>query len=162
MKVSLTIATVVLAFASGVFGQAGQSQPQTTQPPAEQPSSGTSQHPMHRHGPMHHHPEMMKKHMEEMRAHMKDMQSRVAKLRTDAQNVQDPATRSALLDDADLWEQMMSQMQMHMQHMQHMMGHEGMHHGKMDHEGMHHMDMMGDEHDKEHHPSLEGGEAKPQ
>ncbi|SRR6266511_1689733 len=153
MKLSPAIATAVLAFVISAFGQAGESQPQANQSSAAQPS-GTPHHPMHRHERMHHNPAKMKEHMQEMQTHMKDMQSRVEKLRADALKVQDPQTRTALLDAVDIWEQMMSHMQ---KHMQGMMEHGKMDHRMMDHGGMHHMDMMGEEHEK-----VKGSETKPQ
>jgi hypothetical protein len=141
MKFSLTIATVLLACAAA-FGQPEQSQQKTTAP---QHSTGMARH--HRHGRMHHRcgcmgdKDMkggmgarmgMKEHMSDMHADMEAMQSHIDKLRADADKVQDPAAKSALLDDADIWQQAMKRMESHMQ--------------MMEHGGMHHMDMMGGEH----------------
>lgn len=72
----------------------------------------------------------MKSHMAEMQADMQQMKSRIEKMRSDAEKVQDANTKTALLDNADMWDHFMSQMQSHMDMM--MKG------GGMHHEGMMH------------------------
>ena len=67
---------------------------------------------------------------QQMQADMQQMKSHIDKMRADAQKVQDPDTKTALLDNADMWDQFMNRMQSHMQMM------EGMHQGGMT--GMHH------------------------
>lgn len=65
-------------------------------------------------------------HMEQMQADMQLMKSQIDKLRADAQKVQDANTKTALLDNVDMWEQFMNRMQSHMD----MMGKTGMMHCK--------------------------------
>lgn len=151
MKLSLTIASVVLACATVAFGQASQTQPQSSQPPAAQ--QGGMPHHHHAHGRMQHNRAEMRQHMLDMQTLIAQLQTRAGKLRSDAQSVQDMATRTALLDDVDMWNQIIGHMQDMLQHMQGMMDHEGMEGGGMNHMGM----MDGDhgccQHCKRHHPS---------
>jgi TolA-binding protein len=76
--------------------------------------------------------QMHQQHMKEMQADLQQMKSQIDKMRADAQKVQDANTKTALLDNADMWDQFVTRMQSHMQMM---MQSGGMHHGGM---GMQH------------------------
>jgi len=67
---------------------------------------------------------------QQMQTDMQQMKAQIDKMRADAEKVQDPNAKTALLDNAKMWEQFMTRMQSHMQMMQ------GMHQGGM--AGMHH------------------------
>ena len=54
------------------------------------------------------------KHHEQMQADMQMMKTQIDKMRSDAQKVQDPSTKAALLDNVDMWEHFMGRMQSHM------------------------------------------------
>lgn len=71
----------------------------------------------------------MKNHKEQMQAEMQEMKRRIEKMRSDAEKVQDPNTKAALLDNAQMWEHFRHHMQSHMEMM-------------MKGDGMHKMGMM--------------------
>jgi TolA-binding protein len=76
----------------------------------------------------------MKDHKDQMQAEMQQMKRRIEKMRSDAEKVQDPNTKAALLDNADMWEHFSHHMQSHMDMM-------------MKGNGMHKMGMMAGEGD---------------
>jgi molecular chaperone GrpE (heat shock protein) len=59
----------------------------------------------------------MKHHDEQMQAEMQEMKSRIAKMRSDAEKVQDPNTKTALLDNVEMLEHFVNHMQSHMEMM---------------------------------------------
>jgi hypothetical protein len=67
---------------------------------------------------------------QQIQTDMQQMKAQIENMRAAAQKVKDSSTKTALLDNADLWDQFLTRMQSHMQMM------EGMHHGGM--AGMHH------------------------
>lgn len=60
--------------------------------------------------------------MAAMKADMQQMQSQIDRMRADAQKVQDPNTRAALMQNVATWEQFLTRMQSHMQMMGSMHG----------------------------------------
>jgi len=71
----------------------------------------------------------MKNNKEQMQAEMQEMKRRIEKMRSDAETVQDPNTKAALLDNVEMWEHFRHHMQSHMEMM-------------MKGDGMHKMGMM--------------------
>ena len=144
MKATLMMGTLLLACGS-MLAQSSQ-----TQQPSGQSTGMSSSMQMGSQKPEG--MQGMKDHMQQMQAEMQQMKSRVAKMRSDAEKVQDPNTKAALLDNADMWDQFMSQMQSHM--------------GMMMKGGMHHEGMMsgkeGMMHGKKATPSSQQSTPKPQ
>ena len=101
MKVPLAVATILLACAVGF----GQNQP--TAPQAAGPPPGVRA--------------QMQAQMQRMETELQELQSRVAKLRADTNNVRDPATKAALLDNLELWDQTARHMQSNLRQMRMMM-----------------------------------------
>jgi molecular chaperone GrpE (heat shock protein) len=118
MKTTLMIGTVILACGS-MLAQSSQTQ----QPSGQSTGMSNMQMGSQKSAGM----QGMKDHMQQMQAEMQQMKSRVEKMRSDAEKVQDPNTKTALLDNADMWDQFMNHMQSHMG----MMMKGSMHHGGM-------------------------------
>jgi TolA-binding protein len=113
MKVSLAVATILLACAVGF----GQNQPPAPQgggpPPGMQGGPGPGGRGQMR--------AQMQEQMKRMQGDLQELQSRVEKLRADTNNVRDPATKAALLDDVALWDQTVHHMQSNLHQMRMMM-----------------------------------------
>src|SRR5437763_15393422 len=121
--VSLSLAVVLLTFASWAQTAPG------TPPPAQTPPSPGA--PMHHHGMQGMPPE----HMQQMKADVEKMRLTVDQMKSNLAKIKDPAAKQQAQLDADLWDGMVK----HMQAMVDMMSeHEqsGMMHGMMDHDGM--------------------------
>ncbi len=109
MKFFLTIGTVLLA-CSAMFAQNSQPSQATSQ--SSGTKAGSAQTSQSASG--------MQTHMQQMQTEMQNMKAKIAKMRSDAQRVQDTNTKTALLDNADLWEEFVNHMQSHMDMMQRM------------------------------------------
>lgn len=116
MKIYAAFGTLLFA-CSVMLAQSSQSQPEG-QSTGTSMQTGSAQKSQEMSG--------MKSHMEQMQADLQQMKSRVAKMRSDTQKVHDPNTKAALLDNADMWDQLMNHMQAHMDMMK---GGTTMHHG---------------------------------
>jgi TolA-binding protein len=107
MKFFLTIGTVLLA-CSGMFAQ--NSQPAQSGNQTTGVSSGMKMGPGQKSQSM----SNMNTRMQQMQTEMQDLKTKIAKMRADAEKVQDPNTKTALLDNADIWQQFVDHMQAHM------------------------------------------------